>query len=138
MACKLTLKTENIPFFDCPQSSCLTRYQKIILGGSLGCTELLKFICQTMKFHNCHHANVNADKICHQLPLPIFKSVFNALLLESFLMNQRIKIVRQHVLVLLQSSYQLQHMHILLLKSWYTWWWSYSNLNRFTITWQVD
>jgi len=40
------------PSFDCPQSSCPTRYQKILSGISF------KFICHTMKFHNCQH-NIN-------------------------------------------------------------------------------
>ena len=40
-------------------SSFLTRYQKILWGGSLGCKKLLKFTCLTMKFHNRHHTTVH-------------------------------------------------------------------------------
>ena len=52
--------------FDKSASSCLIRYQKILWGGSLGCKNLLKFTCLTMKFHNRHHANeglVNFDDL---------------------------------------------------------------------------
>ena len=38
----------------------VTRYQKILLGGSFKCKNLLNFNCTTEKFHNCHHANLTA------------------------------------------------------------------------------
>ena len=47
--------------FDKSASNCLTRYQKILWGGSLRCKKLLKFTCLTMKFHNRHHANEQSD-----------------------------------------------------------------------------
>ena len=50
---KFTLETKD---FDKSASNCLIRYQKI--GGSLGCKNLSKFTCLTMKFHNCHNATV--------------------------------------------------------------------------------
>ena len=40
-------------------SNCLTRYQKILWDGSLGCKKLLKFTCLTMRFHNRHHTSVH-------------------------------------------------------------------------------
>ena len=45
----------KMPNFYCPQSSCLTRYQKILWGSSFGCKNLWSFIYHNMKFHNCHH-----------------------------------------------------------------------------------
>ena len=52
--------------FDKSASSFVRWYQKILWGGSLGCKNLLKFTCLTMKFHNRHHANeglVNFDDL---------------------------------------------------------------------------
>ena len=43
--------------FDKSASRCLTRYKKILWGGSFGCKKILKFTCLTMKFHNLHHTN---------------------------------------------------------------------------------
>ena len=45
------------------QSNHLTSYQKIPLVSLFGYRYLLNFICQTMNFHNCWHANVHVHKI---------------------------------------------------------------------------
>ena len=72
---KLILDLENLHqnwkmlFFDSPQSKGFTRYQKILWGCSFGCKNLLNFTCLIMKFHNCHHANLELISIlllqCH-------------------------------------------------------------------------
>ena len=41
-------------FYGSPSNS-LIRNQKILLGYSFGCKNLLNFTCHTIKFHNCHH-----------------------------------------------------------------------------------
>ena len=51
----MTFKNWKYPIFECPQSSYLTWYQKILLGRLFGYKNLLNFNCLTMKFHNCHH-----------------------------------------------------------------------------------
>ena len=62
---KIDLKTWKYPIFDCPQSSCITRYQQILWGSSFECKSLLNLICYTMKFQDCHHTNA------HQLPIAV-------------------------------------------------------------------
>ena len=55
---KIVFKNWKYPIFDFPQSSCLTRYQKILRGSSFGCKNLLYFICHNLNFHNCHHTTM--------------------------------------------------------------------------------
>ena len=43
--------------FTSTHSSCLARYQKILIVGSFWYEYLLDFTCHTMKFHNCCYAN---------------------------------------------------------------------------------
>ena len=57
---KIDFKNWKYPIFDCPQSSCITWYQKILWRSSFGCKNLLNFMCHTMKFHNCHHTTWHA------------------------------------------------------------------------------
>ena len=45
--------------FDKSASNGLTRYQKILWRGLLGCKNLSKLTCLTMKFHSSHHATVH-------------------------------------------------------------------------------
>ena len=54
---KIDFENWKCPFFDCTQSSCLLRYQKILWESSFGCKNVLNFIHHTMKFHNLHHTN---------------------------------------------------------------------------------
>ena len=45
------------PFFDSPEISCLSRYQKTLWKASFGCKLLLNYTYHNMKFHNYYHAN---------------------------------------------------------------------------------
>ena len=47
------------PIFASSASNCLTRYDQILSGCSLGCKNALNFTCLPMKFHNCFHTNVH-------------------------------------------------------------------------------
>ena len=49
--------------FDKSALSCLTRCEKFLWRGSLGCKKVLKFTCLTMKFHGCHHTNLHTQKV---------------------------------------------------------------------------
>ena len=60
---KQTYLVKLCPIFDSSASSFLTRYQKILLGGSLRCKKVLKFTCLTVKFHNCYHTNLHTQKV---------------------------------------------------------------------------
>ena len=64
----LIFRWENhFTIFDSSDSKSLTRYQKILWICSLGYKNWLNFAWHSMKFHNCHHANV-------QHPFPITDS----------------------------------------------------------------
>ena len=45
------------PIFGSSQSLAPWRYQKILLGSSLGCETILNFIWSSVKFHNRQHTN---------------------------------------------------------------------------------
>ena len=57
---KIYFENKKCQGFDMFASNCLTRYQKILWGGSLWCKKLLEFSCLTMKFHNRHHTTHHA------------------------------------------------------------------------------
>ena len=55
LAKKINFENWKCPFLNAPNQVLFTMYEKILWGSSFGCKNLLNFICQTMKFHNCHH-----------------------------------------------------------------------------------
>ena len=58
---RIDFKNWKYPIFDCPKSSCLTRYEKNFWGSSFGCKNILNFICHTMRFHNSHQTNMHFE-----------------------------------------------------------------------------
>ena len=59
LASKIDSENWKFPIFISPQSKGLTRYQKILLGGSFKCKNLWNFNCTIEKFHNCHHSSAH-------------------------------------------------------------------------------
>ena len=77
------------PIFDCSQSNCLTSYQKILWVCTFECKNLLNFTCQTMKFLNCHHTNVQVlsqdlTVLCNLFSVPFQIPVSNHSSLNQF------------------------------------------------------
>ena len=58
MTSKIDSEPWKCPIFDGSASNCLTRYQKLLWGCSLGCKNLLNFGWDNIKFHNHHQASV--------------------------------------------------------------------------------
>ena len=63
LASKILSENLKCLIFDSHQSKGLTRYQKILFGGSFKCKNLLKIKCTTEKFHNCHYTTMQATFI---------------------------------------------------------------------------
>ena len=55
LASKIDFEIWKCPIFASSASNCLTRYEQILSGCSLGCKNALNFTCLTMKFHNHVH-----------------------------------------------------------------------------------
>ena len=59
LASKIDFEIWKCPIFASSASNCLTRYEQILSGCSLGCKSALNFTCLPMKFHNRVHTNVH-------------------------------------------------------------------------------
>ena len=55
---KIDFEIWKCPIFASSASNCLTRYEQILSGYSLGCKNALNFTRLPMKFHNCGHTTV--------------------------------------------------------------------------------
>ena len=58
LASKIDFEIWKCPIFASSASNCLTRYEQILSGCSLGCKNALNFTCLPMKFHNRVHTSV--------------------------------------------------------------------------------
>ena len=82
------------PIFDGSASNRFKKCQIILWACSLGCTNLWNFTWNTVKFHNCLHAN-----ICTPIAISAIVQYFSRLtwehILESVLTSVTILIVRE-------------------------------------------
>ena len=62
LASKIDFEIWKCPIFARSTSHCLTRYEQILSGCSLGCKNALNFTCLPMKFHNCVHTTTHARR----------------------------------------------------------------------------
>ena len=62
LASKIDFEIWKCPIFASSASNCLTRYEQILSGCSLGCKNALNFTCLPMKFHNRSHTNIQAKR----------------------------------------------------------------------------
>ena len=61
LASKIDFEIWKCPILTSSASNCLTRYDQILTGCSLGCKNALNFTCLTMKFHNCGHTSADVQ-----------------------------------------------------------------------------
>ena len=57
LASKIDFEIWKCPIFASSASNCITRYEQILTGCSLGCKNALNFTYLPMKFHNLVHTN---------------------------------------------------------------------------------
>ena len=80
LASKFEFEIWKCPIFASSASYCLTRYEQILSGCSLGCKSAWKFTCLLIKFHNRGHTTEHGLKA---IQLKIWHNIYLKKLLKS-------------------------------------------------------